>query len=355
MKKNKYLKNIAINENLKLDRALAIMSRWGFKSLVVLNNQSKYAGVLSDGDIRKSLVKGNKLSDKISLIYQKKTIFFYENDYSYNNIIKNFSKVGIDIIPIIDKDKKLKKVYFYTDLNDLKSEEIKKKKKITNTAVIIMSGGKGTRLKPFTDVLPKPLMPIKGKTLIEHIVSKFIDYDIKDFIFSINYKSHLIKAFFKELNPTYTLKYIEEKNPLGTAGSLKMIDKTNFKYFFISNCDTIIKADLYDLHKFHRSNKHDITIVVSKKKIKIPYGVCKTGKNKLLKNIVEKPELNYNVNTGFYLINSNIVDLVPKKNTVYHITDLINLSKKLKKRVGTYSIEDKHWFDFGEVSTFKKI
>ena len=216
-----------------------------------------------------------------------------------------------------------------------------------------MSGGKGTRLKPFTDVLPKPLMPFKGKTLIEHIVNNFLNYEINEFIFSINYKSHLIKAFFKELNPSYSLKYIEETIPLGTAGSLKMLKKAGFKYFFVSNCDTIIHVDLYDLYKFHRLNKNDITIVISNKKIKIPYGICKINKDKIFESIVEKPELNYNVNTGFYLINSNVVNLVPKKDRTYHFTDLINRAKKLKRKIGVYLTNDKNWLDLGSEKNFK--
>lgn len=350
----KIKKNLTIDQNATLDNALVKMSKWGFKSLVVLDKKYKYAGILSDGDIRKALIKGKQLTNKINQIYQKKTNFFYENNYTIEKIKKLFINKIIDIIPVINKKKEVVKIYLYSDLNNLKLEETKVKTKILDTAAIIMSGGKGTRLKPFTDVLPKPLMPFEGKTLIEHVVNKFIDYEIKNFIFSINYKSHLIKAFFKELNPSYSLKYIEEKTPLGTAGSLKMVKKNKFKFFFISNCDTIIKADLHDVHKFHRKKKNDITIVASNKKIKIPYGVCKTSKNKMLSKIIEKPEMNYTVNTGFYLINSEIINLVPKKNTIYHITDLINLAQKRKKRIGIYIINEKNWFDLGTTSAFQK-
>ena len=350
--KKKILKNITVSNQSSLDSALIKMNKWGHKSLVVLDKNLKYAGILSDGDIRKSLIKGKKLSDKIIKIYQKKTTYFFDHNYSIDRIRNSFLKKQLDVIPIIDNTKKLIKVYFYSDLNNLKTQEEKKNKKIIDTAAIIMSGGKGTRLKPFTDVLPKPLMPFKGKTLIEHVVNNFLNYKINKFIFSINYKSHLIKAFFKELNPSYSLKYIEETVPLGTAGSLKMLKNADFKYFFVSNCDTIIHVDLYDLHKFHRLNKNDITIVVSNKKIKIPYGICKTSKDKIFESIVEKPELNYNVNTGFYLINSNVVNLVPKKDRTYHFSDLINRAKKLKRKIGIYLTNDKNWLDLGSPNSF---
>ena len=132
-----------------------------------------------------------------------------------------------------------------------------------------------------------------------------------------------------------------------------MVEKTGSKYFFISNCDTIIQVDLHDLHKFHRVNKNDITIVVSNKKTKIPYGVCMTNKNKVFEEVVEKPELNHIVNTGFYLINSNVVDLVPKKSRTYNFTDLINRAKKLKKKIGIYSTKSKNWIDLGVPSVFQ--
>ncbi len=217
-----------------------------------------------------------------------------------------------------------------------------------------MSGGKGTRLKPFTNVLPKPLLPYKGKTFLENIIQLFINYKLKDFIISINYKSHLIKAFFKELNPKYNLEYIEEKKPLGTAGSLSLIKRKKFKYFFVSNCDTIIKTNLFKLFKYFKKNHCDLTIVAAKQRLKIPYGVCTTKKNKTLKEIVEKPEVKFEVNTGFYLISSSLLKLVPKSKNLYHITDLIEKAQKLKKKVGVYKISNNSWYDLGSFSSLNK-
>ena len=348
-------KDVLLHENSTLNTALMRMNNYGFKSLVILKGKAQYAGILSDGDIRKSLVRGKKLKSKISDIYKKKTIFFEDKKCTLEIIKKTFIKKQVDVIPVIDENKNIKKIFFYSDINKIKIKTKKNYPRIPHTTVVIMSGGKGTRLKPYTNVLPKPLIPFKGKTLIEHVVGQFTDYKINKFIFSINYKSHLIKAFFKELQPNYFLEYVEETTPLGSAGSLNKIKKSNQKYFFISTCDTIIKTNYHKVYKNHLKQKNDITIIAANINFKLPYGVCNIDKKNLLNEFKEKPNLNYIVNTGIYLINSKIINLIPRKNSFYHMTDLIDRAKKLKKRVGVFTIKEEDWTDLGKISNLQNL
>ena len=221
-----------------------------------------------------------------------------------------------------------------------------------------MAGGKGTRLKPLTDILPKPLVPIQNKTIIEHIIENFEETGSKDFYLSVNYKAKLIKAYFEEIGPEHNVKYIEEDTPLGTAGSLKYLNKVLTKPFFVTNCDVIVKANYQSLYKFHLKGKYDITLVASAKEYIIPYGTCELNKEGSLSLINEKPVYNFLVNTGLYVINPEILDLIPK-NKPYDITQLFADTKKTGKKIGVFPVSEDAWFDVGQwgeyKSTLKKL
>ena len=214
-----------------------------------------------------------------------------------------------------------------------------------------MAGGKGTRLAPFTKVLPKPLLPINEKPVIEHIIEKFFDYGIANFYITVNYKSLLLKSFFTELKPNYSVKFLGEKKPLGTVGCLKNYRKYFKNSFFVCNCDVIVDVDYNDVYNFHQKRKNDITIVASTKKFEIPYGVCEINKKGNLKKIVEKPKQNLLANVGLYLLNPRILKLIPK-NKYFHMTELIEVCRKKGFKVGVFPINDSDWLDAGQLSAF---
>ena len=222
-----------------------------------------------------------------------------------------------------------------------------------NTEVIIMAGGEGTRLRPLTNILPKPLIPLNNKTVIESIIEHFTNFNINKFIISINYKSDLIKSFFKELQPNYKFKFIQEKKPLGTAGSLGYIDPTQKKDYIITNCDTLIDFDCADFFDFHKKNKNDITILVSSKQFKVPYGVCKINRKGNLINISEKPSEHYLVNTGIYIINNNVLKFI-KKEKYLDFDELIMIAKKNKKKISIFPVSENSWFDTGQWDEYLK-
>ena len=191
-------------------------------------------------------------------------------------------------------------------------------------------------------------MVIKNKTLIEHVINQFTEHKIKNFVFSINYKALIFKAFFEELNPNIKYRYIEEKKPLGTAGSLSKIKK-EFRNYFVTTCDTIIKTDYSKIYKFHQKNKSDITIISAEISNKLPYGELKYNKKRELIEFKEKPTYKHEVNTGVYLINSKIFDLIPK-NKFFDMNNLINKATKLTKKIKLYKVSNKAWKDFGNFS-----
>jgi NDP-sugar pyrophosphorylase family protein len=246
-------------------------------------------------------------------------------------------------MPVLDNDSNLVNVIFWEDIVGCKSELNGK----INIPVVIMAGGEGTRLKPLTNILPKPLIPIVDKTIIEDIMNQFVKAGCHKFYISVNYKAEMIKSYLKSLNNhDYQLKFFQEEKPLGTAGSLYLLSDKLSSTFFVSNCDIIIKQDLAEVYKYHKDNRNDITIISALKHYKIPYGTIQSGNNGLLSSLSEKPEITFKINSGVYLLEPDTISLIPK-DEFFHITDLVLKIKRKKGRVGVFPISEKSWHDYG--------
>ena len=338
------MKEILIKTNNTIQETLVKLQNTSLKCLIVVNNKNVLLGTINDGDIRRAILKNAKLNFKIAKYYRKNCYFIESSEVSRIDINEKFKKFKINLIPVLNKNKKVVD-YIADDINQ-------KKILLDNNfkiETIIMAGGLGTRLKPYTNILPKPLLPFRNKTIVENVISKFTNYGLNKFIISVNYKNIIIKSFFKELNPKYKVSFLEENEPLGTAGVLFKLKDKNKKYL-ISNCDVILDINYNDFFKFHEKKKFDITIVGSMQNDKIPYGVCKVKNNRLL-NLVEKPEKKYLANTGLYLVNSKIFKLI-KKNEKISFVDLINRASQKKMSIGVYPIPNNAWIDLGQSIDF---
>lgn len=345
------MKNLLIKPNANIKNALEQLSKTGEKCLVVVDKQNKLLGTLSDGDVRKAILRGKFDKDKINKFYQKNPTFLRKTNYSLNQVKNILIKKRIDIIPIIDESRKVVDVLTFAKI--FKNNKSNQRSDTFSKTVVIMAGGKGTRLEPFTSVLPKPLVPINEKPVIEHVIEKFVNNNISDFFITLNYKSKVLRAFFQEQKLNYKLSFIEEPKPLGTAGGLSLLAGKIKKPFLVTNCDTIININFDNLMSFHISNKNDVTLVASSKEYIIPYGTCKLEKSGQLKNIIEKPKLDFFVNIGLYVINPDLIKLIPK-NKSYDMPDLIKLAKIKRKKVGVYPIDDESWIDVGQWSEYRK-
>ena len=217
-----------------------------------------------------------------------------------------------------------------------------------------MAGGKGTRLEPFTKVLPKPLVPVHEKPIIEHIIERFKELSCSEFHIMINYKAKILKSYFEELKPDYSVNFVEEQEPLGTAGSLRLLDGKVDQPIFVTNCDIIIKTNYVSLYKFHQEGGYDITLVASTKDYVIPYGTCELNSEGQLSQINEKPQYDFLINTGLYLLNPDVLKLIPK-NKFFHITHLIKDVIEQDKKVGVFPIDDDAWIDVGQWTEYKKV
>jgi dTDP-glucose pyrophosphorylase len=342
------MNELTINYNSSIKSALLKMRKSQTKCLVVIKNNNLY-GTISDGDIRNAILSGRRITERINKTLNKDCTYYYYKNFNIE-VIKNFMiKSRYDVIPIVDDRMKVKKIVTF----DTIFSGQKKENKLKNVSVNILAGGEGKRLRPYTSILPKPLMPLFEKTTIECIIDKFLSYSIKNFYISVNYKSNLIKAFFRDLNPKYKISYIEEDKPLGTAGSLKYLEKKIKTDFFSINCDTILDIDYYDAYKFHTKNNFILTIIASEKDYKIPYGTCIVDRKGHLKEIREKPTINMLVNTGLYIINPKLLKLIPK-NKKLDFDHLIKKCLKEKKLIGVYPTTENFWLDVGNLKDYKK-
>jgi len=338
-----------ITRNASLKDAMKKMDKSGAKNLFVVDDGKKLLGALTDGDIRRWILKGGDIRETLEDVYNRTPYFVTEN-YDKNEVKKNMLKNRIERVPVTGEDKEIVDVLFWENMFGEETFAVKNK---LSMPVVIMAGGRGTRLDPFTRILPKPLIPIGEKTIIDIIMDKFAKYGIKDFYVSINHKAKMIKSYFEETRPPYDISYIEENLPLGTVGSLKFLNGKIEESVMVSNCDIIVDCDYSEVTKFHNGNGYDITIVGSFRHFTIPYGICEIEKDGLLKSMTEKPEYDFLVNTGMSVLRKNVLKLIPE-NQKFHITDLVKIVKKKGGRVGVFPINEKAWIDVGEWEEYRK-
>lgn len=328
--------------------ALKKMDSEGVKLLFVFNN-NVFKGIITIGDIQRAIINNVDLSTSISSIIDATKIYAKQSD-SIEDIKIVMLKLRSECMPVIDENGNLVKVYFWKDLFSDNGQE----QASIHLPVVIMAGGKGSRLAPLTNVYPKPLIPIGEKTIVETIMDKFVAHGCNDFYMSVNYKADTIKNYFGFINNTnYNIHYFQEDKPLGTAGSLRLLkDKIN-STFFVSNCDILIEEDYSEILDYHRNNSNELTVVAAVKTFSIPYGTITTGENGILESIEEKPTLSFKINTGLYILEPSLIDEIPDE--FYHITHLMEKLKSEGRRVGVYPISQNDWKDMGEWSEYLRM
>ncbi len=312
------------------------------RKLLIIVRDGKFLGLLSIGDLQRAIIKNLSLETQIIKILRDDIRVAFEHD-DIDKIKSEMIELRIECMPVIDNISNLVDVIFWENIVGKKFSVQKK----LNLPVVIMAGGEGTRLKPLTNILPKPLIPIFDKTIIEDIMDQFVKAGCNEFHISLNYKADMIRNYLQNLNnPSYQIQYFEENKPLGTAGSLHLLAGKISSTFFVTNCDIIIKQNLDEVYKYHKENKNDITLIAALKHYQIPYGTIESGIDGILTSLSEKPELIFKINSGVYILEPSMLNLIPQ-NEFFHITDLILKIKNRKGRVGIFPISENSWQDYG--------
>ena len=343
------ISNRIIDKSSTLIQALKQMDQERVKLLFVFNEE-QFISILTIGDIQRAIISSQSLNTLIEKILDSSKIYSTSSE-SFEEVKDKMLRHRTECMPVIDGDGNLIDVFFWEDIFEKKSEETREK---IDIPTIIMAGGKGTRLQPLTNVIPKPLLPINEKTILEIILDKFETIGISRFYMSLNYKAELMKYYLDNIPTRYNIKYFQEEKPLGTIGSLYLLKDENIDTpFFVSNCDILIEQDFRDVYSYHINNKNDITIVSAIKTYPIPYGVLETKEDGIISGLKEKPEMSFLINTGVYILNPEMIREIPH-NEFYHITHLIEKIRERGGRIGSFPISENSWTDIGEWNGYLK-
>lgn len=339
-----------IQENANLIQSLKKMDELAVKSLIVVDQNNYFKGVLSIGDIQRAIIKDLSLETAVSKILRSNPKFADEDDL-FDDIKALMIKWRMELCPVINAENRIVNVLFWEDLFPQENQRITK---TFNLPVVLMAGGFGTRMRPLTYVLPKPLIPIGKKTILQKIFDSFNNYGCDTFYTSVNYKADFIEDFVNKLNLDYSVNYFREDKPLGTAGSLQLLKNKIKSTFFVHNCDIIVDNDYSEMLTYHEKNNNEITVVAALKHLSLPYGTIETGKDGELLVLSEKPEITFKINSGLYILEPHLLNEIPA-NEFYHITDLIEDIKKRGGRVGVFPVSEKSWTDIGNWEEYLKV
>lgn len=338
-----------VTELSSIRDALKIMDEGGQDFCVCVDDKLKVVGVITDGDFRRAVHHGIQLDENISRIVNR-NFYFVNKDYTKEEIETIFNNTLVRQIPVLE-DGVLAGI---VSMDKFYGEDRSKKHRILDNPVVIMAGGKGTRLDPFTRILPKPLIPLGNDPVIKVIMDEFYKFGISNFHISLQDKGRMVRAYFHEHQLGYQIEFIHEDEPLGTVGALRQLEGKMKDSFFVSNCDIIIRTDYGAFYDFHTSGNYAMTIVGSMRHYTIPYGICEMDTGGTLKSIHEKPQYDFLVNTGMYLLQPKVLEYIPE-NVYFNMTDLIQEVQKKGLKVGIFPVSEKSWIDVGQLSEYKEI
>lgn len=336
------INKIIVPPDYTIRQAMKAMDSSAMETILVVDGDKRLIGLLSDGDIRRALLNDASLDEHISKIMnQNFTAISYKTPLK--DIVKLMKRHYFKQMPLVDENRKVVDIVL---LKDIIAE------KTRDNFVILMAGGLGSRLRPLTNEIPKPMLKIGDKPILEIIINQFKNHGFKNFIISINYLADIVEGYFGDGSSLdVNIQYVRETKRLGTAGCLKMVQDSLDKPFFVMNGDLLTKLDLDDMMKFHTANGFDMTIGMRMHEYQIPYGVINIDGNSVL-DIIEKPVNQCVINAGIYCLNPWLIDYIPE-NEYFDITSLVELCINSKGKVGGYHIKD-YWMDIGQIEDYNK-
>ncbi len=313
--------------------------------ILLLCEKERFLGIVTDGDIRRFILRGGELSQSCeqSANLSAHTVLPGEFDRA-KTIMRT---VDTDAVPVVDKEGKLCDLYYEGQMQCSKKASV-------DLPVVIMAGGLGTRLYPYTKILPKPLIPIGDIPIIEHIIKRFAAAGCTKFFIVVNHRKNMIKSYFAEQITGYDVTFIDEDKPLGTAGGLSLLKQYIDTPFFLTNCDILVEADYSDVFSEHKEQGNAITVVTAFKHIVIPYGVLKLDDSGALSEFAEKPQIDVLTNTGFYLIEPQVLADI-EDDTPISMPEIIDNLKANQARVGAYPVREDAFMDMGQLEELEDM
>jgi len=336
-------RDIIVVEDSLIIEVLKTIDKSSKQIALVIDKDEKLIGTISDGDIRRGLLEGVSLTDSIKNIYFKSPTIASTKD-SKEKIIELCTSKKIYQIPIVDEDGKLVGIEI---LDELLHSKIKK------NVVVLMVGGLGTRLRPLTENIPKPMLKVGNKPILETIILNFKKYGFINFILCVSYKSEVIENYFKDgSNFGVNIEYIHEDKRMGTAGALSLVDKDKLEEpFFVMNGDLLTNINFENMMNYHIDNMAVATMGVREYDFQVPYGVVNVDGNNIL-SIDEKPTHRFFVSGGVYILSPLVLRSIPK-DKYYDMPTLFEKLIEEEQKSISFPIHE-YWLDIGRIDEFEK-
>lgn len=331
--------------NLTVSEAMQQIDKNTFGILFLVNNVGKLVGCITDGDVRRYLLSGGKMLDNVMDAANKNPRVAKHIDEAK----KLYHKKNYIVIPVVNNEGII--IDLYNGEDGIHNQKIRTP---LNIPVVINAGGKGTRLDPFTRVLPKPLIPVGELPIIELIMKEYQSYNCNDFHIIVNYKRDLMKAYFADNEHHYNICWYDEEKPLGTGGGLSLLRGKIDSTFFFANCDALLTANYESMLKFHKDNGNVITMICAYKNYNIPYGVVEMGVNGAIEGMKEKPLISFLTNTGIYIVEPEVVDDI-ENGVPIGFPDIIELERQRGKKVAVFPVSESDWMDMGQLTELEKM
>lgn len=340
MKVKKYTKHL-IQSGSSIKQALSQLDQLAKDAIVfVVDEHKRLVGSLTDGDVRRGLLKGIEIQQPVDKIIQSNPKFLRKGESDIKKVI-SYREQNFKIIPVLDRQDVVVNVINFGEL-----------KSYLPIDVVIMAGGKGTRLRPLTENTPKPLLPVGDKPILEHNINRLAQFGIDDFWISVNYLGEQLENYFgngSERN--ITIDYVWEDMPLGTVGAVSKIKNFGHEYVLITNSDILTDLNYENFFLYFLEHQADFAIVTIPYKVDIPYAVLET-QNGMVKDFREKPTYTYYSNGGIYLLKRDLLERIPK-NSFYNATDLMQDLIQNNFKVVSYPLNG-YWLDIGKHEDYKQ-
>ena len=334
---------ISSNKNLRnaLENLNKIEGGHHRQVLFVHDNKKQIIGALTDGDIRRALIKGTNIESSVTEIMFKNFRYLHEGQTDLIYLIKELKKEEILILPVLNKNKELIEIL---DLKEIKS--------MLPIEAVLMAGGEGKRLLPLTENTPKPLLEIGNKPIISYNIDRLKSYGVKKFHFTLNYLGNQIEDFIKEYSENKSeSNFVYEKQKLGTAGALALINDFEEDSILVMNSDLLTTIDFEAFYLFFKEHNADMAVASIPYTVKVPYAIMEVQQNKVA-SFIEKPVFNYFSNAGIYLIKKEVLKLIPK-NQFFDATDLMETVIGNKLNLVSFPIRH-YWLDIGNPDDFER-
>lgn len=330
--------------NLKL--ALEQLDKIAVKVLLLINDERVFVATITDGDVRRAILAGASLETMVSHIANYHPLFLEHDDE--DTAKKLMYERKISALPILNEEKKIQKVYIIGE-EQQKADNVK-----LDVPVVIMAGGLGTRLYPYTKILPKPLIPVSDIPISERIIQSFQKIGCEEFHMVVNYKRNMIKAYFNDMDHGYNIHFWDEETPLGTGGGLYLLKDCISGTFVLTNCDILILDDVRKIVQHHKKEMNKVTMVCSLKNFTIPYGIVKFSEGGEISSFEEKPQLSFFTNTGYYILEPEVFNYIDQDEEI-GMPDIIDRMRENELKVGIYPISENAWLDMGQFDSMESM